>query len=154
MKTSRNSNYIETIVPVKPEQIFLDEYIFAKTDIGKYELIIILKPKRLRKISFAGSSDLYIAQNHSNELFSIIKHYLAKEENVEKILFLKKDDIFHIWTVISGYNDEENRKKIYKREIELMSFFSRADFHFDFYLIDFDEIDEVLSLGAIIIYER
>lgn len=161
METSKTTSYLKNIESISTEkaiakvgQVFLDECLYLKTDIGKHELLIILKPKRFRRISFTDSSELTVVRNHSNELFTIIKHYLAQERCVEQILFLKKDDIFHIWTVISNYDNEENRKLIYKKEVAVMNFLSKLNFHFDFYLIEADEVSEVLSSGAVVIYSK
>lgn len=149
---SQEPNSSEKIFP-SINGVFLDECIYAKSDIGKYDLIIILKPKKFRTV-IAKDSSLALTRNRSNELFATIKHFLAQDEMVQSILFLKKDDLLHIWTVISGYDSEENRKTIYNRERELVNFLSRLDFHFDFYLIEAEEVEEILSLGAISIFKR
>jgi len=160
MKTIRNSsntqiNSLTTESNIsKTNQVFIDEYLFAKTDIGQYELIIILRPKNINRITQSQNSLLPIGQNYSNELFSIIKHYLGQSDFVQKILILKKGDVFYIWTVISDYTSEECRKIIYKNELNLMNFLSKAKFHFDFYLIESEEVDEIISAGALVIYKR
>ncbi len=149
------------IVPLSTEKqissikkVFLDECILFKSDIEEYELIIILRPKKLGRIALPDSSVLPVEYNRSNKLFSIIRHYLSQAKCVEKILFLKEDDIFHIWTIISDYYNEDNRKAVYKKEGELMDFLSKADFNFDFYLIESVDVEDVLSSGAVIIYDR
>jgi len=160
MKTTKNSSHRE-ITPISTEnkvattkQVFLDEYFFSKTDIGEYELIIVLRPKKFGRIAYIDNSDITLGQNHSNELFSIIRHYLAQEKQVERILFLKKDEVFHVWTVISEYQKPEIRRSIYNKERELMNFLARANFHFSFFLIEPDEADELLFSGSIVIYDR
>jgi len=137
------------------EQVFLDDYFLFKTDIGRYELFIILRPRKLnRSRSLPDNSESVIDHNYTNELFSIIRHYLAQCKHVEKILFLKKEDVFHIWTVNAEYDIEENRKAVYTKEMELMTYLSKVGFHFDFYIIEPDDVDEVLSSGASIIYNK
>lgn len=141
----------------KTKKIFSDEYIFIKTDSEKYELFLILRPKSLfgykHLIENTTKIDL-IEYTHTDKIFTIIKHYLAQKEFVEKIMFLEEENLFHIWTAISNYDNEGNRKEIYAQEAELVKFLSKAGFHFDFYLIGLDEVDGILSLGASIIYNK
>lgn len=141
----------------KTNTVFCDEYLFVKTDVERYELFVILRPKdKFRKqyyIQDTTESDL-IECTHSDKLFTIIKHYLAQNGNVEKLLFLQEDNLLHIWTAISNYNAENDRREIYRKEAELTKFLSRAGFHFDFYLIESEEVNDVLSSGAVVIYEK
>jgi hypothetical protein len=160
MKTTKTPSHNEiSAVSTKSQvattkEVFLDEYFFTKTDIGRYELIIVLRPREFQRLIYTNNLEVTFGQNHSNELFSIIKHYLAQENSVEKILFLKKGDIFHIWSAMSNYHNPEVRKSIYSKERDLMNFLSRANFHFDFFLVEPDEVDELLSAGATVMYDK
>lgn len=151
-------NTTEQQNPTSSKSIFFDEVYILKTDIEKYNVWIVLAPKpKLKKpypcISQSSESDSYELTD-SNALFIIIKHFLAQVKCVEKILFLKKEDTIHIWTAISEYNSEENRRLVYNQEKKLTIFLSKVDFRFDFYIIESEDVPEIESSGASIIWER
>ena len=90
----------------------------------------------------------------SNELLETITNYLKRGEGVEKILFQKTDEVLRIWTVLSEYENEEKRISVYRQEKLLMKELAGRKYRFDFYIIEEDEVNEVLSSGAILIFNR
>lgn len=90
----------------------------------------------------------------SNELLETIINYLKRVQKVEKIIFQKTDEILRIWSVLSEYENEENRKSVYHQEKLLMKELVSRKYQFDFYIIEKNKADEILSSGAILIFDR
>lgn len=140
----------------KTSEMFLDETLLYKTDIENYEVIIIIRPKELSKIKNRIENPSNWCQDYtsSDELFTTIIDSLRESQHIEKILFLQRENVLHIWSVISDYQNEAIRKEIYAKEKLLMENLSKRDYNFDFYLIEPDESSEVISSGAIVIYDK
>ena len=90
----------------------------------------------------------------SNELLETIINYLKRVEGVEKILFQKTDEVLRIWSVLLEYENEGKRISVYHQEKFLMKELASRKYRFDFYIIEEDEVNEVLSSGAILIFNR
>ena len=90
----------------------------------------------------------------SNELLETIINYLKRVAGVEKIIFQKTDEILRIWSVFSEYENEEKRISVYRQEKLLMKELVGRKYRFDFYIIEEDEVNDVLSSGAILIFNR
>ena len=143
MDTSRNDVFLGPV-------IYQDEVFYWKTDIAQHELIVILRPKRLSQAVSNQNFDL----TSSNELFETIIDHLKAAQGVENILFQQKDEMLRIWTVLPEYEDEGKRKAVYQQEKLLMKELVGRKYRFDFYIIEHDEVDEVLSSGAISIFNK
>jgi len=126
----------------------LDSNFFLETG-GKDRVVVGLQPRSIWR-----EKTTPLNCSASNELFGVIKSYLSQNKDVKKILFLKKNDVLHIWTVLCQYEDEESRKAVYKQESALIKYLSHLNFHFDFYLIENNEVGEVMSSGAVVIYDK
>lgn len=116
------------------------------------------KPKCVNRIAHffredTSKSDSAKCVNSQDLVFTII-NYLSQEKCVNKVLLLKEKDLFHVWTVIDEYNNENNRKSVYRQECNLMKYMAKINLHFDFYLIESEEVKDTLSSGAVIVYER
>lgn len=139
------------------KKLFYDECSVLKTDaLEEYYTWIALVPKnksslgRFNKIPEINE----LIRTKSDILYLIIKSFLAKATSVKKIFFLERDNVIHIWILISGYGNEAKRKLVYNREAALCNFLSKSELHFDFLLIDSDEVEEILSLGVHTLYDR
>ncbi len=137
-------------------QVYTDEAVFLKTDIGKHELIIVLRPKNLSQkiIETEGASNQSPDLTFSNELFETIINYLKGAGEIVKIFFQMKDEVLRIWTVLPDYENEKKRKVVYHQEKLLMKELRSRKYRFDFYIIEEDEASEVLSCGAILIFDK
>lgn len=141
---------------VLTNKIFIGDTYILKTEITDYNLWIVLVPRDKKSIlKFDDSLEAgNVERNDSRRTLVAIKHFLSKAECVKKILFLAKEGTIHIWTAIFEYNNENNRKLVYGQEIELTRFLKGADCYFDFHLTELEEVDEIVSLGAKVIYDR
>lgn len=136
--------------------VYQNESVFYKTDVGSHELIVILrpKPKTLSDRGFLSSNQSNCNFTLSTELDERIINFLKEVEVVEKIIFQKTDDVLHVWTVIQQYDNEKQRKAVYEQERLLMKDLMTQEYRFDFYLIESDEVEEILSSGGILIFDR
>lgn len=136
--------------------VYQNESVFYKTDVGSCELSVILrpKPKTLAYKRIITSNQLNYNLTVSTELYERIISFLKVVEGVEKIIFQKTDDVLHIWTVVRQYDNEEKRKAIYKQESLLMKDLISREYRYDFYLIAPDEVEEILSSGGILIFDK
>lgn len=137
-------------------QVYIDEAVFLKTDIGTHELIIVLRPKNLSSkiIETEGTSNQSPDLTSSNELFETIINCLKGAGEIVKIFFQMKDEVLRIWTVLLDYENEKKRKAVYHQEKLLMKELRSRKYRFDFYIIEEDEAIEVLSSGAILIFDK
>ena len=128
--------------------------IISKTDPRSQKLSIITHFSGQKNV-ILNRSDWHQDNTVSDEMISSIRNYLCQGEYVEGILFMKEGNILHIWTVVSSYSDEKCRRAIYNQECLLMKdISSKRNLHFDFYLIEPQEVGDLLSSGAILIYDR
>lgn len=136
--------------------VFLDETFFYRSDIGKHEVIIIVRPKYLvkGKVDGGSRSDFNSDCVVSNELLETIVNCLRKAEGVKKILFKRMENVLRIWTVLSGYEEESKRAGIYKQESLLMQELISRKYRFDFFIIEPDEAEEIFSSGATLIFNK
>ena len=137
---------ISTKKDISKSRIAFDEALLSSTDPGSQELFIVIL------ISKSSQDQDYTV---SDELISCIRQHLSQSEYVEKILFVKEDGMLRIWTAVSFYSDEKCRRAVYRQELLLMNdLLSKRNLHFDFYLIEPHEVEEILSGGAALIYDK
>ena len=134
---------------IKPGEL----YVF-KTDIGSHDLFIVLNPKTNVTTPIKNDIINTFEQTNTDKLFLPIKHFFSRVECVKTLLFLKKNDVIHIWTAIADYDTEANRRLVYKEESQLMKYLSTVHLDFNFCLIELEEIEEILSAGATIIFDK
>ena len=137
-------------------RVFGNETVLFKMDVEDQVSIIISRLRDLleRRSESQSLSNWNQECTISNILLTTIKDYLGQNENVEKILLLRSNNILHIWTVVSTYQDEAIRRSVYQQESLLMQHLSKHDFHFDFYLIELEEVGEVMASGVIVLYDK
>ena len=131
---------------VKSRIAFFDQDLLSRTDSPLQELFIVI-----RRSKSSQDQDYTV----SDELISCIRKHLSQSEYVEKILFVKEDAMLRIWTAVSSYSDEKCRRAVYHQELLLMDdLLSKRNLHFDFYLIEPQDVEEILSGGAALIFDR
>jgi len=80
--------------------------------------------------NFKGTTVQMVTQTLSVREF--VAHELALVEEVEAVLTARRDNEFHIWTVVNEF-DADVRKKIYEREKTIIDEF--GNLHFDFNIL-------------------
>ena len=125
-----------------------------KGNIKNSELLLISKPKSLNNRIYRDWSNNNLNSNLSNEIFEKILSYLTQEVSVGAILCQKTEDILHIWTALTNFDDENNRRKVYKLELSLMKDMKNLNQIFNFQLIRTEEVDDIVSSGGILLFKR
>ena len=90
---------------------------------------------------------------YSDIVYRQIVEILSGNPVIDKIFILRTDYTFSIWTSLKKY-DKESRYFLYKRELEIIKYFSPVEFHFDFHIADAQDTKELLTCGARIIFPR
>lgn len=84
---------------------------------------------------------------YSDIVYRQIEEILSQGSSIERIFILRTDNTFSIWTALKKYN-KEARYSLYKRELEVIKYFSPVEFHFDFHVADRQDFKELLASGV------
>jgi len=92
---------------------------------------------------------LPISVVYTSEIYDKIVKILTEVEGINKILFLRSENVFYIWTIIYE-NNKNTRCSVYGKELEIIKELSA--FSFDFNLAKENDVERLLSAGAKKIY--
>lgn len=84
---------------------------------------------------------------YSDIVYRQIWEILSQNPSIKQIFILRTDNTFSIWTALKRY-DKEARYSLYKRELEVIKYFSPVEYHFDFHVADSQDARELLRSGA------
>ncbi|MBM3252909.1 MAG: hypothetical protein FJZ16_01490 [Candidatus Omnitrophica bacterium] len=99
------------------------------------------------------SSEITLTLISTNDIYNKITEILSKSEVVDKIFIIREENTFCIWTSLYKY-DKNSRYALYSKELEVIKYFSKIEFHFNFHLAEPDDIEELLASGAKRIYPK
>lgn len=88
---------------------------------------------------------------YSDEVYRRIVKILSQNPLIDRMFILRTDNTFSIWTSLKKY-DKESRYFLYRRELEVIRYFSAVEFHFDFHIADTSDVKELLSSSARLIF--
>lgn len=137
---------------------YTDKCGFKKTFSGDFR-DIDTKSKTLdyeiicRNQSTPDSSGLRLVLISTADIYNEMVKILSKNPVIEKIFIIREENTFYIWTALSQY-DKNARYSLYNSELEIIKHFASVEFHFDFHLAEPDDVEELLSSGAKIIYTK
>lgn len=129
--------------PVEP----MNAIVFDSVSKRDYEIIC------RNQSASPDASNLQLDVVCTNDIYGKIVEILSSEKVVEKIFLIRDVTTFSIWTSIIK-NDKESRRALYKKELELMRFFSPIEFHFDFHIAYPEDTEELRLSGVKIIFSR
>lgn len=137
---------------------YTDKCEFKKTFSGDF-IDIDTKSKALdyeiicRNQSTPDSSELRLVLISTADIYNEMVKILSKNPVIEKIFIIREENTFCIWTALSQY-DKNARYSLYNSELGIIKHFANVEFHFDFHLAEPDDVEELLSSGAKIIYTK
>lgn len=89
----------------------------------------------------------------STKLSDLVIHFLSKISEIKQIYLLKEtENVFHVWSIISA-KKESVKKKIYKQERIIISYF-KDTIYFDFHIDALSDIKHIKNTGALIIFKK
>ncbi len=142
---SKFSTGINIFNPSLPESKPEDILVFDTASQKEFEIIC------KSELSGPGTSELEIV--YTDEIYRKIVEILSKEKKVRHIFLIRDVTTFSIWTSLSDIR-KENRRALYKQELEVMRLFSPVGYHFDFHIAYQEDTKELLSSGVKTIFSR